>query len=232
MGQQSEWFKNRVIAIKGLLSQRRLLRRTLILCLLSLLCLGKVSAVWSAVQDPRSMLSGIVSTVMSILKEKKEVMKQDPQQLKRVIQAQVIPSVDFEEMARWVAGKNAWKAADNKTKIDFMKALEGLIVNTYANALLAYDDQSVQFLPLRESFLDKDRIQVGSVVQKPDQKPMRLDYRLIRQGEAWRVYDLVIEGVSLVQGYRSEFMEDIQRGGLKEAVKKMKAAASQTKQKP
>lgn len=100
MGQQDKRLKSRMRRIFLGFSKESRIRRAWVIGLLCLLCLGKVSAVWSAIQDPKSMLNDIVSTVMSILQQKKEVMKKDSQQLNRVIQTHVIPYVDFEEMSR------------------------------------------------------------------------------------------------------------------------------------
>jgi phospholipid transport system substrate-binding protein len=95
-------------------------------------------------------------------------------------------------------------------------------VTTYARSLLNYTDETIEFLPLRGSAEGRDRLQVSSIIKGSSRGPMRLDYRLINDGGNWRVYDIIIEGVSLMQGYRAQFSEVAKQGGVNAVLEKMR----------
>ena len=164
-------------------------------------------------QNPVVMLEGVTNRVLAELKNHRALLKDNPNKIYEVVNFIVLPHVDFVEMAKWVVGRNAWKAADVETQKAFVQAFKTMVVRTYARSLLEYTDQTVNFLPLREVVGNQQRIQVASVIEG-DNQIIHIDYYLLREGSEWKMYDIVIEGVSLVQGYRSQFSEDVQQGGV------------------
>lgn len=171
-------------------------------------------------EDPIQMLDQVTKRVLAELKANRAQLKNSRAKLYSLVDYLIIPHVDFAEMARWVVGRNAWQKADAATQQAFVQEFKTLVVRTYATALLGYTNQTIEFLPLRGSS-DKQRVQVFSLI-KEGGKVLHLDYRLIREASGWRVYDIIIEGVSLMQGYRAQFADDIQRGGLQAAIEKMR----------
>jgi phospholipid transport system substrate-binding protein len=106
-----------------------------------------------------------------------------------------------------------------------MALFSELLENTYADRILAYTDEKINFGD--EVALKKNRVEVKSTIFTKDNKSVPLNYRMIRKNETWRVYDVVIEGISLVQNYRSQFREILATNSpqdlidtLKEKVKK------------
>ena len=173
------------------------------------------------VEDPVKMLQSVTNNVLNQLRAHRDEFRFNPKQIYSVIDRTIMPHVDFTEMARWVVGRNAWAKADSNTQQTFVKEFSTMVVNSYGRALLEYNDQKIEFLPLRGSAEGKDRIQVSSYL-KDNGKSIRMDYRLIRQGNTWRVYDIIIEGVSLMQGYRAQFAEDVRHSGVAGAVMRMR----------
>lgn len=182
---------------------------------------GTISSSVCATEDPIAMLQGVTSRVMSALRKHRAEMNQNPQKLYALVESVILPHVDFSEMARWVVGRNAWKAADSHTQNTFIHEFKILVVRSYARSLLQYTEQKIEFLPFRGSLEGKTRAKISSLVQD-SQSSIRMDYHLIREDNIWRVYDIIIEGVSLMQGYRAQFADDIRDGGLEKVIQKMR----------
>lgn len=174
-----------------------------------------------ASEDPIQMMQGLSSRVMGALKQNRSELQRNPNKVYEVVNRYILPSVDFVEMARWVVGRNAWQQADAATQKRFVDEFKNLVIRSYAQSLMKYTDQTVDFLPLRGSAAGKERVQVSSFVRESGKKAVRIDYRLLRAGGSWKVYDIIIEGVSLMQGYRAQFSDDIRQGGVKAVVNKL-----------
>lgn len=168
-------------------------------------------------EDPIKMLSNITNNVIRALQER------GPTDLKGVyslVDKLILPYVDFDEMSLWVAGRKAWSNATAKTKEDFKEAFKVLMVRTYATALNNYNNEKVEFGPQKLN-LQKERIQVSSTVVRQRKGNIRLDYRLIKHDNKWYVYDVIIEGVSILQGFQAQFSAEIRQKGLEKVTKQI-----------
>lgn len=194
--------------------------KRLILFFSLLLCLGVASPAFS-VQDPISMLTTVTDSVMRELRAHRQEVRKSSNKLYALVDHLILPHVDFSEMARWVVGRSAWKLADARTQEAFVAEFKTMVVKSYARSLLEYTDQKIEFLPLRGAIGDKQRIQVLSLIKENGKEPVHMDYHLIRNGDTWKVYDIIVEGVSLMQGYRAQFADDIRQGGLAAAIDRM-----------
>lgn len=199
-----------------------------LLFLSALLCLVGTSPAFS-VQDPISMLQTVTQNVMRELRAHRQEVRNSSSKLYALVDHLILPHVDFSEMARWVVGRSAWKSADDATQNAFVSEFKTMVVRSYARSLLEYTDQKIEFLPLRGSIGNKQRIQVLSLIKDNGKSPVHMDYHLIREGDVWKVYDIIIEGVSLMQGYRAQFADDIRQGGLRAAIDRMHKHNTQRK---
>lgn len=190
-----------------------------LICAISLLL---VSGRLLAESDPVALLKGVTGRVMNTLKSNRSDYQSDPSRLYGLVNDLIVPYADFEEMARWVVGRNAWNDASEANRKAFADALKNLVIRTYARSLLNYTDQTIEFLPLRQPVEGKARTIVSSIIRDGGKGTLHLDYRLVRKGDDWRVYDIVIEGISLMQGYRAQFEDDVQQGGLEAALQKVR----------
>ncbi len=172
--------------------------------------------------DPIVLLKGVTERVMKSLKNNRKDYQSNPNHLFALVNDLIVPYADFAEMSRWVVGRNAWTAASETSKKSFADALKNLVIRTYARSLLNYTDQTIDFLPLRQSAEGKARTIVSSIIRDGAKGSLRLDYRLVRVGNKWKVYDIIIEGISLMQGYRAQFEDDVKQGGVDAALKKIK----------
>ena len=191
----------------------------------SLVVLLLWTTVATAQADPIKTLDGITSRVMQTLKKNHDKLKSDPSKVNNVVEHLIVPHVDFVEMSKWVAGKSAWRKASKSQQDAFAKELKTLVVKTYATALYKYTDEKIEFLPLRNfnGSATKRRIQVSSRVIRTHKEDLRVDYRLIPYQDTWKVYDMIVEGVSILKGLQAQFSDDIRKEGLGPVILKMKA---------
>src|SRR5688500_15524880 len=104
-----------------------------------------------AQEDPITMLRGVTDRVMQALRSHRREIRNHPNQLYVLVDDLILPYVDFSEMAKWVVGRNAWKAANEEDKKEFIGEFKTMVVRSYARSLLEYTDQTIEFLPLREA---------------------------------------------------------------------------------
>ncbi len=199
--------------------QQKWKRRVLVVA--ALLCLVGSFSAFSTVQDPISMLKSVTDNVMQELRAHRQEVRHNASKLYALVDHLILPHVDFSEMARWVVGRNAWKSADDATHNAFIAEFKTMVVRSYARSLLEYTDQKIEFLPLRGAIGDKQRIQVLSLIKESGKEDIHMNYNLIRAGDHWKVYDIIVEGISLMKGYREQFADDIRQGGLAAVIERM-----------
>ena len=94
------------------------------------------------------------------------------------------------------------------------------MIRTYASALTSYEDQTVQFYPIRGGYQGKRTVEVRSEIQGGNQ-PIQVTYRLMRVGSVWRLYDLSVEGVSMLESFRSQFSDILSSGSMDQLLQRM-----------
>ncbi len=148
---------------------------------------------------------------------KLKVKMQDPgftkdfKQITVFVEETIYPHVDFDRISALVLGKN-WKSASETEKTQFKQEFKTLLVRTYSRAFIEFKDWSVQFLPVTKDE-NPDKVIVNTEVLQPGRKAISVNYRMMKNGNEWKAYDILIEGVSLVTNYRSSFKSDIDRTG-------------------
>ena len=121
-----------------------------------------------------------------------------------IISKEIETVFDFKELSRRILGRE-WKKMKPEQQKEFVKLFRELLQGVYADRLLAYSDQKIIFD--KETMLKKGRAEVQSYLQTSDGKKIPLFYRLTDKSGQWRVYDVIIEGVSMVKNYRTQFRE-------------------------
>lgn len=144
--------------------------------------------------------------------DREPALKDDQRRLFELVRELVLPHFDFNLMSKRVLGKH-WRNANTNERRGFVDAFRTLLVRTYATALLSYRGQGVCFLPTRVRG-KSGRLVVRTTVETTGTAPISVDYAMRPEGEAWKVYDVTIEGVSLVITYRATFREEIRKQGL------------------
>lgn len=124
----------------------------------------------------------------------------------------LLPRFDFERMSRSVLGRN-WRSASEEQRKRFVEEFRKLLVRTYATALASYRDEKISVFEARER--ERGEVAVRTEVEQKGGPPIPIEYRLYRpDGGDWKVFDISIDGVSLVLNYRSTFAAEIRRGGM------------------
>ncbi len=193
------------------ISRTLVLRRGLGGVLLALV-LGTAPARAGVVEGGAQELVRATSTeVQKILQQRHAELERKPGLIYGVVEEYILPHFDFERMSQLVLGKS-WRTATPEERTQFIEEFRLLLVRTYATAMLKYSDQKISYLPDRGKG-GEDEAVVQTEVEQAGGPPIPIDYRLYRKGDAWKVFDVKIDSVSLVVNYRGTFASEIRSGG-------------------
>jgi len=168
---------------------------------------------------PDALVKQTADEVLTIVKNDKDIQSGSQQQLYAVVEAKILPNFDFDRVCRMVLGKN-WKSATPEQQASFQKEFRTLLLRTYSSALGKYKDQTIEYKPLRAE-PDAKNVSVKTQILQTGGQPVAVDYSLVKGDAGWKVYDIVIENVSLVTNYRSQFSDEIRQNGLDSLNKKL-----------
>ncbi len=159
---------------------------------------------------PQELVRETARQVLGEVLERKEELKESPQEIYRLVEKHVLPGFDFEYMAKLVLGKH-WRHANEEEQQAFTEGFRELLVRTYATALLNYSGQDIEY-PEFKIQGDEEKVSVPTrVFASEGAQPIPINYSLHRKDGEWKVYDVTIEGVSLVLNYRSSFASHIRQ---------------------
>lgn len=166
------------------------------------------------------LVADTTTQVLSVIQREREVLRRQPYRIYDLVDATVLPHFDFPAMSRWVLGKH-WRRATPGQQARFVNEFKTLLVRTYATALLHYTDESVVIFPVRVKG-ETSKVKVRAEVrQSGGGPPIPIDYSMYARQGRWKVYDVTIDGVSLVANYRAFFSAQIQRHGLDGLIQQM-----------
>ncbi|TSA49060.1 MAG: ABC transporter substrate-binding protein, partial [Nitrosomonadales bacterium] len=149
---------------------------------------------------------------LEVVKKDKDIQNGDMKKIYALAEEKILPHFDFERMSRIVLGKY-WGRATKEQQDTFVKEFRSLITRTYSSALSKYRNQTIEYKPLRAQPGDTD-VTVKTQIVQPGGQPIPVDYTLEKGGDEWKVYDVTIEGVSLVTNYRGQFSTEIRDNGM------------------
>ena len=176
-------------------------------------------AAW-AMQDPQALVRQTSDEVLAAVTERKAELDAAPEKIYGLVSHIVLPHFDFERMARLVLGKH-WRKASDEQKGRFVEQFREMLVRTYGVALLNYSGQEIKYLPMRE-LGEATEATVSTEVRDNGAPPIPIDYRLYQTEDDWKVFDITIDGISLVSNYRSGFNSHVRRYGLDNLIAKLK----------
>ena len=172
-----------------------------------------------AALGPDELVKKTAEDVIFAIKADQEIQKGNKEKIYKLAEEKILPNFDFNKVARLVLGR-AWRSANEEQKQAFIKEFRTLLLKTYAVALSKYKDQEIKFKPTRMSGAEEIVIVKSEIVQSGSQ-PIRVNYALSQSSGKWLVFDIVIEGVSLVTNYRSQFSSEIRRNGMDALINKL-----------
>ena len=176
-----------------------------------------VPALALAQEAPEALVKRVTDEVLTIIKSDKDLQAGNPNKVAELAEAKVLPHFDFERMTRLAVGKN-WNQANDAQKQELTKQFRTLLVRTYSTSLSQYRNQTIDVKPGKASPADKETIVRTAVIQQGG-PPIPIDYSMAREDSGWKVFDVVIDGASLVTTYRGTFNDQVQRGGIDGLVK-------------
>ncbi len=182
-----------------------------------MLILALTAPSWGA-PSPVTEINKMVDEVVRIVADKDLKKQQNEQKRRKALKIAIGQIFDHGEMAKRSLGQN-WKELTPAQQKEFVDLFATLLENSYAGKIESYNNEKIVYL---KEVVDGDYAEVKSRIITTKRDEFSLDYRLLRDGERWKVYDVVIEGVSLVSNYRSQFNKIIKAHGYPELVKKMK----------
>ena len=177
------------------------------------------STVASAEISADELVKKTADEVLAVVKNDKEIQAGNQQKIFALAEEKILPNFDFDRVCRMVLGKN-WKSATPEQQASFQKEFRSLLLRTYATALGKYKDQVIEYKPLRAEPGAKN-VSVKTQILQPGGQPIAVDYSLVKVENGWKVYDIVIESVSLVTNYRSQFSNEIRQNGIDSLNKKL-----------
>lgn len=169
---------------------------------------------------PDALVKGVTDDVITIVRQDKAIQSGDTRKAVELVETKVLPYFDFAHMTRLAVGKD-WKQASADQKAQLTQEFKTLLVRTYSNALTQYRNQQIDFKPLKAKPEDTDVV-VRTEVRQAGAKPVQIDYSLDKQGDSWKVYDVMVAGVSLVTNYRDSFGQEVRAGGIDGLIKSLK----------
>ena len=181
-------------------------------CLLFGFTVSAADAASQSIESPTEMLQRTSDEVMDVLTRERDLLEAEPDRLFDIIEKYIIPNLDDVTMAKLALGKN-WRAANNDQKIDFVDQFRELLVLTYGKSLREFKDQKINFFPV-EVTPDTIKVTVKSEVIQEGAPVIPVSYKMRVKDNAWKVYDISIDGISLVTSYRGTFAQEIRKGGM------------------
>ena len=170
---------------------------------------------------PDVLVKNVTQEVVALITKDKEIKAGSRAKLIEVIEAKVLPHFNFASMTALAMGQN-WGKANPEQKKRMIEEFRTLLVRTYASALAAYSEQKFDFRPLRAKPKDTD-VTVNVRVLQPGAQPVTIDYSMEKTANGWKVYDVMVGGVSLVANYRTEFANTVRASGIDGLIKDLQA---------
>jgi len=174
-------------------------------------------ALAAAQESPDALVKRTTDEILAIVKADKELASGNPAKVVALAEEKVLPHFDFERMTRLAVGRN-WAQATDAQKQALIKEFRTLLVRTYSSSIAQYRNQTIDVKPTKIAAADKEATVRTAVIQQGG-PPIPIDYSMEKMDSGWKVYDVVIDGASLVTTYRGTFNDQIQKGGIDNLVK-------------
>jgi len=168
--------------------------------------------------EPTEQIRGAIDRGLAIVKRADLQGDAKKAQRRELLRKELFPYFNFDEMARRSLGIH-WKNRSPRERQEFVKLFTDLLENSYAGKIEGYKGETIRF---GKETLEPPYAEVKTAIVSREGQEYSVDYRLLADGGRWRVYDIVIEGVSLVNNYRSQFAGILQKSSFEEMTKQLK----------
>jgi phospholipid transport system substrate-binding protein len=190
---------------------------------------GLTAAALAQALAPEQLVQKVTEEVMTAIKSDKQLAAGDKQKAMKLAEEKVLPYIDFDEATRLAVGR-AWAQATPEQRKKLVSEFRNMLVRTYSNAISAYEGQTLKVMPSRGGKQDaKDEATVRTQFTRAGGKPLPIEFQMRKAGDAWKVYDIAVEGISLVLTYRSEFDAVVKQEGIEGLIKRLSQKNSPAK---
>jgi phospholipid transport system substrate-binding protein len=171
-----------------------------------------------AEKGPVETLASMTATLEDLVKNDPDVIN-DPQRLRLIAHEVVLPNVDIRTLCRWVLGKN-WRTATPEQRDAFVTEFQELLLSTYLRQVKTYQGEVARFLPLRGEQKEGQAV-VNAEIEQPNGPVVHAIFRMRKAKQGWLIYDVSVEGISLVATHRSSFNREVRNGGLDKLISRL-----------
>jgi len=163
---------------------------------------------------PNEFVQQVADQVLTALKNDTAARAGDIKRINQIVDEMILPYVNFEKTTRLATGRN-WRVATPEQKTALSNAFRGTLARTYSGAFTRVSDStSIKTLPFRGDANANDVVVKSQVSQRANSQPFALDYRLEKTPEGWKIYDINVENVWLIENYRNQFTQQINQNGI------------------
>jgi phospholipid transport system substrate-binding protein len=170
--------------------------------------------------SPLPMLQNTSDQMLAALQKNEAVLKTKPAVVYGIINRVLLPHFDMVGMARAALGRDAWQNATPAQQKQFTQQFITLLTRTYAAAFAQYTAEKVQFLEPRGGVTGSNT-QIDSQITRPNGQQITVTYRLALQGQQWKIYDFSVDGISMIESFRSQFAAQMSQGNLDSLVQQL-----------
>ncbi len=170
---------------------------------------------------PDALVKSVTNEVLDIIRKDKDIQAGSTRRAIELVEQKVLPHFNFPRMTALAMGRD-WRQASPAQQKALTDEFRLLLVRTYSNALTAYKNEKVDYRPFKMQAGETD-VTVRTQIHQHGGKPIALDYSLEKQAQGWKVYDVVVGGVSLVTNYRESFATEVRNGGIDGLIKSLQA---------
>ena len=176
---------------------------------------------------PNEFVQQVADQVLVALKADASVRAGNTTRVNQLVDDLILPNVNFEKTTRLAAGRY-WRQATPEQQAALVKAFRGTLGRAYSGAFTRVDDATnVKVLPLRGEADATDVVVKSQVTQRANSQPIALDYRLEKTSQGWRIYDLNVENIWLIENYRNQFAQQISQSGIDGLIQALNQRAQQ-----
>ena len=172
-----------------------------------------------AQETPDAMVRKNTNEILAAIKADKDLAAGNQKKIEKLADEKVLPFFNFVRMTQLAVGRN-WRDANDAQKKLLIDEFRTLLVRTYSTSLTQFRNQTIDVKPLKVAPADTEVV-VKTQVNQPGGQPIPIDYSMEKSGDSWKVYDVLIDGVSLVTNYRSSFNTEIQKSGIDGLIKSL-----------
>ena len=175
--------------------------------------------------EARQILEKVAKEMIQATNARRDEIKADPGVVEQLVEELLLPHIDLLTASRWVLGRH-WRTASKEQKLNFMRHFRSMLLGFYSTALADYlsentvDEDLIRFQPVRAE-AGSDDVTVRSHVHPPNGQPIPVNYHMHLTRKGWQVYDVSVEGVSVVTTYRNSFNDEIRRNGLDQLIARL-----------